>query len=250
MKSKCAALIAAGLVGACLCGASNAAVVEFSFSQVITPPSVAMAGAAPWLNVKIADTATPGTVSVTIAASLIGAQTLTGIWLNAPTVAAGVTGFTTTDTDGNGTGEDPMVFAVIDANPTNAQSAFHTTQNLHPGAATKAQVGDYNILLRFANSAGSAFQGNETETFNLVANTNSGLTASSFLFRSSQTAGGLPKPPFYALASFTNADGASGNPGSGIAYIAAIPVPEPGVYALMLAGLVWAGFVSLRSGRQ
>jgi hypothetical protein len=154
MRSKFAALIAGGLAGVAICGASNAAVVELSFSQVIAPPSVAMAGTAPWLNVKIEDTATPGTVALTVAASLIGAQTLTGIWLNVPKVAAAVTSFTSTDTDGNGTGEDPMAFAAIDASPTNSQSAFHTTQNLHPGGTTKAQAGDSQFQFRYESEQG------------------------------------------------------------------------------------------------
>ena len=243
MKSGIAALVLAGLTGFPISGVSNAAVVQLSFTQVVTLPSSAMAGAAPWLNVTIADSATAGTFAVTVSTSLTGSQTLTGIWLNIPTVAGALTSFSVTDTDGNGSGEDPMAFAAINASPSNTQSGVHTTQDLHPTGTTKAQVGDYNVLLRFANNAGSAFQDHETETFNLVSNGNSGLTASSFLFRSSQTAGGLPNPPFYALASFTNAGGTGG---SGIAYIAATPVPEPDTYALMLAGLVLVGLLARR----
>jgi hypothetical protein len=70
MQSKLAALLAAGLSGIALCSVSNAAVVDFSFTNVITPPSAAMAGSAPWLDVKIADTATPGTLAVTVTANL------------------------------------------------------------------------------------------------------------------------------------------------------------------------------------
>ena len=227
------AALTMGLIAAAACGLSNAAPVEFLFDAAVTPPSAAMAGAAPWLDVTIADTATPGTVAVTVTTSLIGSQTLTGIWLNIPTVAGAVTAFSITDTDGNGSGEDPMAFAAINADPTNTQSGIHAAQDLHPTGTTKSQVGDYNVLLRFANNAGSAFQDHETETFNLVSNANSGLTASSFLFGSSQTAGSLPNPPFYAVASFTNAGGTGG---SGIAYIASA-VPEADAVALMLAGL-------------
>ena len=126
-----------------------------------------------------------------------------------------------------------MPFAGINVIPPGNQSGIHTTQDLHPANVTKAQVGDYNVLLRFASNAGSAFQDHESETFNLDYNASSGLTASSFLLRSSQTPAGLPNPPFYALASFTNAGGAGG---SGIAYIAA--VPEPATYMLMLAGVL------------
>ena len=241
--SRIAALLVAGVAEFAIIGVSNAAVVEFSFANVVTPPSATMAGSAPWLNVKIADTATAGTVAVTVSSSLTGSQTLTGIWLNIPAVAVALTSFSVTDTDGNGSGESPMAFAGIDAAPTNTQSGAHKLQDLHPTGTTKAQVGDYNLLLRFANNAGSAFQTNESETFNLVSNANSGLTASSFLFRSSQTAGGLPNPPFYSVASFTNAGGTGG---SGIAYVAAVPVPEPETYALILAGLGMVGFLVRR----
>lgn len=245
LHSKVAAMIALGLAGVAACGVSNAAVIDLPFAQVVTPPSVAMAGPAPWLDVMIADTATVGTVAVTVTASLIGAQTLTGIWLNIPSVAGALTSFTL-DPAANGSGEDPLAFAAINAAaPTNTQSAVDTTQDIHPTGATKAQVGDYNLYLRFANNAGSAFQGTETETFNLVANPGSGLNANSFLFTSAQTAGGKPNPPYFALASFTNADGSSGNPGSGIAYIASA-VAEPDGHVLMLAGLGLLGLVVLR----
>jgi hypothetical protein len=246
MQSKLAALLATSLFGIAVCSASSAAVCQFSLTQVVIPPSVAMAGTAPWLNLKFEDTATPGTVAVTVSANLTGAQTLTGLWLNIPAVAsgAGLTSFTL-DVAADGTGEDPFAFAGIDANPTNTQSGIHKLQDLIPSGATRTQVGAYNLQLRFPNS-GLTFQGIESETFNLVSNTGSGLTANSFLATSSQTGAQNPNPPFYALASITNADGNSGNPGSGIAYIATAAVPEPEMYVLMLAGLGLAGLLARR----
>ena len=230
------ARIALGLASFALVGTAQAAVVDFSFGQLVVPPSAAMAGPGPWLDVQIADTATAGTVSVTVSAALTGSQTLTGIWLNLPGATGALSSFTL-DPGVNGSGEDPFGFAALNAAaPTTSESAVDSVQNIHPTGTTKAQVGDYNVYLRFANNAGAAFQTNESETFNLVANPSSGLSASSFLSTSAQTAGGAPNPPFYALASFTNAGGLAG---SGIAYVAALPaVPETDALALLLAGLV------------
>ena len=69
-KSRIAAAAVVALTGIAICGKSDAAVIEFSFTQAVTPPS-AVAGSAPWLHVKIADT-TPGHVAVTVSASLTG----------------------------------------------------------------------------------------------------------------------------------------------------------------------------------
>jgi hypothetical protein len=246
MQLKIAALLAAGLTGVTLCSVVNAAVVEYSFNTgSIMPPSVPMAGTGPWLDIKFQDTATAGTVAVSVSANLVGAQTLTGIWLNLDPVLTGslVTGSSSFGATGaSGTGVAPGTFVAVDADPGNTGSGIHKLQDLGPSAATKAQVGRYNVQLRFPNSTG-AFMGTETETFNLVS---PGLTANSFLFRASQTAGGLPNPAPYALASFTNADGTTGGPGSGIAYISATPVPEPEMYALMLTGLGLAGLLVRR----
>ena len=241
MKSKIAALLTAGLTGVALCSMVNAAVVEFAFNTDVIPPSVPMAGTGPWLDIKFTDTLTPGTVAVSVTANLIGAQTLTGIWLNlSPSLAGALTSFGASGA--SGTGEAPGAFAAIDAAPSNTQSGIHKLQDLGPSGATKAQVGNYNVQLRFPNSGGT-FQLAESETFNLVS---PGLTANSFLFTASQTAGGFPTPAPYALASFTNADGTTGGAGSGIAYISATPVPEPEMYVLMLAGLGLAGVLARR----
>jgi hypothetical protein len=241
MKSKLATALGLFIFTSTLC--STARAVDLSFSQLITPPSAAMAGTAPWLNVNIVDTATPGTVAVTVSANLTGAQTLTGLWLNIPSVAGALTSFTL-DPAANGSGEDPFAFAAINVAPSAGQSGVSTLQNTHPAGTTQAQVGDYNLFLRFPN-AGSTFQTNESESFNLVANAGSGLTAGSFLAQSLQNPGGNPNPPYYALASFTNAGGVGG---SGTAFVAAnvVAVPEPQTYVLMIAGLGLLGFAAQR----
>jgi hypothetical protein len=134
-------------------------------------------------------------------------------------------------TGATGTGQAPQPFATINTAPTNTQSGLETIQDQHPAGATKAQTGDYNLLLRFPNGGGGAFQLNQTETFNLVSNS-AAFNALSFFTFASQTAGGQPNPAPLAVASFTNAGGTAG---SGTAFVAA--VPEPRSLALLAAGI-------------
>jgi hypothetical protein len=129
---------------------------------------------------------------------------------------------------GSGSGQVP--FSFNGAAPNN--SNFSTTQSIVPAATTAAQVGRFNIFLKFPNSgAGSSFQDHQTETFSLIAAGSgaAGLTASAFNAASLPTAAGNA---FFALASITNA---GGNPASGIAFLAPSAIPEPASFALVLA---------------
>lgn len=224
-------LFAAALIGAaCACGTARAAMVELSFDYVaaLNPPTTTIAGTSPWLNVQISDTATPGTVSVTVAGAMVNSfsppQTLTGIWLNIPSLAAGLTNLTVTG--GSGTGQAPLALG--------SGSDFSQTQSLLPSGTTADTVGKYNIFLKFPNSGSStSFQDHQTETFNLTGAGTSILTANAFYALS------LPKnsgPSYYALAAITNANGSA--PG-GIAYIAPslAAVPTPTAWILMLSGI-------------
>ncbi len=226
-------------VAALLPGAAGAATVGYSFSQLVNFAGTP-GGSAPWLDLVISDTATAGTVSVTITANLTGVQTLTGLWLS--TSAAGTLTSGLTTANGTGSGESPQAFAAYNAAPSNTQSGVSGSQNLNP--IPVAQGGSYNILFRFQNNASAAFQGTETRTFDLIGGASSGLTAQSFVMLAGQTSGGQPSPRPYALASFTNFGGTGG---SGVGYVASVsPVPEPGTLALMLAG---AGILALRLRR-
>jgi len=250
MKRSLVASIGAALAGAAFASAADAAVVEFALDTVaatspsgitVSPPNTA---GKPWVDVKIEDTLAANQVKVTVSTLLQGQATLTGLWLNT-TAAPGVSAVTLADAAG--TGASPGLFAAVNAiSVTNTQSRFDTTQDLLPGGTTRSQVGFYNMLLRFPNSGTAAFMDTETESFTLTS-TGAALTASSFLLRSSPTAGGAPNPSYYVLASITNADGSGGTPGSGIGYVAALsPVPEPEALSLMLAGLMAVGAVVLR----
>jgi hypothetical protein len=242
--------VAAALAAVAFASATDAAVVEFALGTVaatspsgitISPPNTA---GKPWVDVKIEDTLVPNQVKVTVSSFLQGQTTLTGLLLNT-TAAPGVTAITAADAVG--TGGSPFPFAAVNAtNATNQQSRFDTTQDMLPTGTTRNLVGFYDLWLRFPNNGSSSFMDSETETFTLTS-TGTPLTASSFLLRSSPTAGGLPNPSFYALAVLTNADGSGGTPGSGIGYVAALsPVPEPNAFPLMVFGLVGVGALVLR----
>jgi len=198
-----------------LCSSAlHAATVNLSFDTVAqsnASPSNVMSGT--WATLQIVDT-TPGTVSLTVNTFLPAntSTTLTGIWLSVPSaVTAGLTSVSLTT--GTGTGQNPFSFT--------AGSTFSTTQTTVPSGSTGAVAGKYNLYLKFPNSA-PGFQGTETETFSLTGSGGAGLSAASFSALAAQTAGGLPNPDFYAMASFTNAGGTGG---SGIAYVGAVPLP-------------------------
>jgi hypothetical protein len=185
-------------------------------------------------------------VNVTITGTLVGQQTLTGVWLN--TGSADVSSINL-DPLLPDTGPDPSSFAAINTTPSNTESGFRSAKDLKPAGATFAQVGGYNIQLRFPNSgATSSFQGTEVANFNIVANLTSGLTANSFFTRAAPNQGGSPNAPPYALISLTNADGSTGTAGSGIAYIAA--VPEPHSLLILLLGIVALGVRAAAGHRQ
>jgi hypothetical protein len=231
MKKFAALVLALGAALSLLSQSSMAAVLTLSFDRQVGPPpgSVGMGGPAPWLNLTITDGATPGTVSLTVTTSLSAPlsppQTLTGLWLNIPTVAGSLTGLTVSG--GTGTGVPPFAFTALAPN----NSEFTTTQSTLPAGATAAQVGRFNIYLKFPNNAG-AFQGSETETFDLIA---SGAGAASFT-AAAFNAFSLPTAvgnSYLALASITNAGGTGG---SGIAYLAPAAVPLPGALGLLIAG--------------
>jgi hypothetical protein len=222
-------------------GAAQADTVTINFDTVARYTSAeAILGSAPWLTATITDLA-PGSVRVTVNALLSGSgsppQTLTGIWLNVPNaVGAGLTSLLATP--GSGTGVNPMAFGA-------GGSTFSALQDTTPSGATAAQVGRYNIFLRFTNNGTTSFQGTESQTFDL---TGTGLTAASFFALAAQTGAGLPSPSYYALAALTNA---AGTAGSGIAYISSLnatlaPVPLPAGILLLASGLL--GLVAKRRG--
>ena len=214
---------ALALINGAFSTAASAATVTMSFDTVARyTGATPIAGTAPWLTLSILDTA-PGVVQLTVSTLLPAAgsppQTLTGIWLNVPAaVTAGLNSLTLTS--GTGTGQNPAGFV-------SGGSEFSTSQSITPAGATAAQVGRYSVWLSFPNSgAGSSFQDHQTETF-LLSGT--GLSAVAFYALAAQTAGGLPNPSFFGLASLTNAGGTAG---SGVAYIgvssatvSAVPLP-------------------------
>jgi hypothetical protein len=232
MMKFAAMLLALGAALGLLSQPSMAAVLAMSFNQQVagSPAGTVMGGPAPWLNLTITDGATPGTVSLTVTTSLSSTlsppQTLTGLWLNIPTIAGNLTGLSVSG--GTGSGVPPFSFAALAPN----NSEFTTTQSTVPAGTTGAQVGRFNIYLKFPNNAG-AFQGSETETFDLIASGAgaASFTAAAFNALSLPTAAGNS---YLALASITNAGGTGG---SGIAYLAPTAVPLPAGFGLLAAGL-------------
>jgi hypothetical protein len=213
-------------------GAASAAVVEFNYANVV---GGTLGGAPPWLRVKIEDAAAD-TLKFTVT-SLLGStpalatQTLTGLWFNIPSVANSPSTSLTSLIFGpaTGTGVAPSAFvAPIFSVPAGNQSGVVNTSSLLPAGLTAAQVGRFDLVLRFPNNP-PAFQGSAQEVFTLVANPGSGLDASDFAL-STPTAGGAS---FYSVASFTNANGTA----SGTAFVTASPVPVPAALWLLASGL-------------
>jgi hypothetical protein len=192
---------------------AQAATIDYSFNNVV---SGTPASSSPWLDLKISDTA------------LVGNQTLTGIFLNLPTVlSSSLTGISIS----NGTiGGSPSAF--ISGTGTSAtNSVFSATQSITSSALGQT-TGSFDIYVKFAAGkiTGPAGAGTLQESFDL---TFAGAVpiALSFLTQSASVNNG---PTLYALAALTNAGGTGG---SGIANISASPVPLPAGYLLMMGGL-------------
>jgi hypothetical protein len=239
-----AALAVAGLFAA----SAQAATVEFSFGSVIQT-STSMSGTAPWMDLKISDTASPGTLLFDLNSfNLVPNQRLTGLFLNLPTaITAGLTGVSisavTATNPANATpNNSPIAFV---GNPPNlgSNSAWSSAQNLT--GATAQNGGSFDFYIKFPTNATAVSAGAGTnplgETFQLTFAGSSLPTATSFLTTSYPQNGNLSKPSYYAVAAFTNSDGINGN-----AWISATPVPEPESLAMLLAGLAVVGAAGRR----
>jgi hypothetical protein len=231
-------------------GVARADTVSFSYDTVISftgTPASPSTGAS-WVDLTIADTATAGTVAVTITSHLVQSQTLTGLWLStsaAPLLTGGLT-----ITNATPAAQAPGSFAAFNAAPSNTQSGVSGGNTAATGALNPIPIatgGGYDVQLRFANNAWGALQNGTVETFNLVSGV-AGFNAQSFVTLSGTTAGGAPAIRPYTLAGFTNFGGAGA---SGVGYAAAlsavVSVPEPDTYAMLLAG---AGVIGLMIRRR
>ena len=229
------------LVACSILGVAQAGTVDLSFNQVVgySNTTATMAGTAPWFDLAISDTATAGTLQFVLSTpKFTGSQTLDGIFLNVnPTLAGTLTGVSIS---GATLGNAPAAFAT-GATSATTSSAFDTTQAI-AGGFTAAQGGSYDLYLKFpAGVVTPTGAGSVGETFDLVF-TGAAPVATSFLTQSlAKTTGG---PSFFGLAAVSNSGGAGA---SGIAYLSAAPVPEPGEYILMLIGFGLIGFLVRRS---
>jgi hypothetical protein len=234
MRCKMGMAIGVVALAAALASQANAATIDFSFTNVVS--GATPTGTSPWVDVTVSDTSTTGTVQLTVSTDLTSGsppETLTGIWLNIPSVQSTVGALTIGA--GTGTGVVPTSFTAA-SNP----STFSATQSITP--LVGSTTGFYNIYLKFPNSGTtSSFQGVESETFSISG---TGLNASDFNALAARTAGGLPVADFYALAALTNSGGTSG---SGISYISPAPVPLPAALPLLLGGLGMFGFARRRA---
>jgi hypothetical protein len=231
---------------------AQAATVEFSFNNVIqtSPSTASMAGTAPWMDLKISDTASPGTLLFDVnSLNLTPNQRLTGLFLNLPTAitanltSVGVSAVTATNPANATPNNSPVTFA---GNPANlgSNSAWSSTQNLT--GATAQNGGSFDFYIKFPATATAVSAGAGTnplgETFQLTFAGSSLPTAASFLTTSLPS--NVGRPSYYAVAAFTNSDGITGN-----AWISASPVPEPESLAMLLAGLALVGTVATRRRR-
>jgi hypothetical protein len=205
--------------------AAQAATIDYSFNKVV---SGTPASSSPWLDLKISDTGTAGKLHFDLSTALVGNQTLTGIFLNLPTVlSSSLTGISIS----NGTiGGSPSAF--ISGTGTSASnSVFSATQSITSSALGQT-TGKFDIYVKFAAGkiTGPGGAGTLQESFDLIF-AGAVPTALSFLTQSASVNNG---PTLYALAALTNAGGTGG---SGIANISASPVPLPAGYLLMMGGL-------------
>lgn len=215
---------------------AQASVVEYSFNNIVSSTGT-VGGSSPWLDLKISDTSTPGTLHFDVSTALIGNQNLTGLFLNIPTTLSGnLAGINIANSTIPATPSTPSAF-ISGTGTSSSNSVYSATQTITSGALGSA-TGQFDIYIKFAAGmiTGPSGTGALQESFDLAFIGSSAPTATSFLTLSAPKSGGSA---LYALAALTNAGGAAS---SGTAYLSATPVPLPAAYLLLMGGL---GFIRL-----
>ena len=185
--------------------------IDPNFTFTGTPP----VGAAPWLQIGVADTAAPGTVQVTVTAvDLQGSENVSGLYLNT----------------------DPALDSEL------ASLKFSYVSGVDPTSFSAAPDGfkadgdgKYDLLLGFGTGVSGLMggAGNNQSVFDLSA---PGLMATSFEFVSSKGGG---TGQYYAAAQVQNTGGSGISGWIGAQSFSVVPLP--GAAWLLLSGIAALG---------
>jgi len=178
----------------------------------------------PWLTATFADGAA-GHVTLTMTNRMSGPQYIETVAFNSLVDATGLT------------------FNRIDSTPPTASSVLSNSNRILPIVGVLGNAGLFNIVIDFASSpVNQRFtEANGSVVFDIVGG--AGLHAENFL----QGSFNLLGPSYYMVADVGGLGQVLPILGAiGLGSIATAPIPEPEIYAMLLAGLGLMGFVARR----